>query len=143
MNFHGGFNICPQIFWYSFLQEVEVWIWIGLSDLLQMSGVWAGKNSHFTVEKPGRQHPTKWSKLTSPIKSHVDIMYWWWCNEKGTSPLDFSSSKIHNPMRKKFVVMRKPQKNPNGGTLYKISEEYKCQSHEKQRKSEILWQTNN
>lgn len=62
-------------------------VWVGLRDWLANNRVWKGKNSNFTVENLADPTLTKWSRLTSPVRSYVDITYpSLGCVEKGTSP---------------------------------------------------------
>lgn len=78
--YSGGFNLWPQNFLILFPLGGRAWIlpplnvWAELSDLLLNNRMRKREKVIFTVDKH-RHTLTKWSRLTLPVISPVDIIY--------------------------------------------------------------------
>lgn len=85
--------------------NLNPWVWAGLSNSLLMNSIWKGKNFNLTEENPGRHHLNQEIKVILTSNKPCWQLVLWICYEKGTSSLEYSFLKTHNP----GVITRKTQ----------------------------------
>lgn len=147
------FKMCPQILRYSFLQEVELYsppLECGLDLVTHFQSMEYGKGKIVTLlQRNLTDIILKWSKLTSPVLSHIQSMmigtyishhmyHYWYHAVRRMLHLCRSIQNIHNPR----LMMKKQQfKIGNYSPKYLTNLPQNCQGQDKRGKSEKLSKT--
>lgn len=102
-NHCGGFNVCPQMLWYSSSGRWSLtslpWGWAGFSGLRLINGMWKGEMVALQWRKTADTIFTKWPRLTSPVRRHVGIICpLIWLDVKDNSTLWYSCLKCTAPV---------------------------------------------
>lgn len=123
INYYSIFNICLQIFEYSFFSKMWSVIQLnppplecGLKVVIYLLQIVYTKRkiNNFTVDRTYRYHFNQVSKLVSSSINHDDTLFpMIWCDEKGTSIMWYSS--IPYPP---WIMIKQQTKNGKHSTKY-------------------------